>query len=81
MRQGWNHSERRNLFDRCQNVEAVIALALEHHLAIGRNIPLPEVVNWIVSLAPQGIIEFVHKDDPTIQKCSHCAIISLQIIR
>jgi ribosomal protein L11 methylase PrmA len=66
--QGWNHSERRNLFDRCQNVDAVIALALEHHLAVGRNIPLPEVVNWIVSLAPQGIIEFVHKDDPTIQK-------------
>jgi len=66
--QGWNHGERRNLINRCQNVDAVIALALEHHLAIGRNIPLPEVVTWIAGLAPQGIIEFVHKDDSTIQK-------------
>lgn len=66
--QGWNHNERRSLAARSQNVNAVIALAFEHHLAIGRNIPLPEVVNWIVSLAPQGVIEFVRKDDPTIQK-------------
>jgi hypothetical protein len=79
--QGWNHHERRNLINRCQNLDAVIALAFEHHLVIGRNILLPEVVNWIVGLAPLGIIEFVHKDDQTIQKCSHCAMISLQIIR
>lgn len=66
--QGWNHRERRSFVARGQNVNAVIALAFEHHLAIGRNIPLPEVVKWIVSLAPQGVIEFVRKDDPTIQK-------------
>ncbi len=66
--QGWNHNERKSLAARGQNVNAVIALAFEHHLAIGRNVPLPAVVNWIVSLAPQGVIEFVRKDDPTIQK-------------
>ena len=54
--------------ERCDGVDAVIALAFQHHLAIGRNIPLPEIINWITQLAPQGLIEFVHKDDPTIQK-------------
>jgi hypothetical protein len=38
-----------------------------HHLAIGRNVPLPDVVRWLVGLAPNGIIEFVPKSDPTVQ--------------
>lgn len=66
--QGWNASEHRSLAERCAGVDAVIALAFEHHLAIGRNIPLAEVVSWITSLAPRGLIEFVHKDDPTVRK-------------
>ena len=45
-----------------------LKLAFAHHLAIGRNIPLPEVIGWITALAPQGVIEFVRKDDPTVQK-------------
>ena len=47
---------------------AVIALAFEHHLAIGKNIPLEEVVEWIVGLAPQGLIEFIPKNEITVQK-------------
>ena len=35
-------------------------------LAIGRNIPLPEIIAWLISLAPQGVIEFVEKEDPMI---------------
>ena len=66
--QGWNTREHRGLAERCAEADAVIALAFEHHLAIGRNIPLAQVVGWITSLAPQGLIEFVHKDDPTIRK-------------
>ena len=66
--QGWNYSERKSLVERCEDVDAVIALAFEHHLAIGRNIPLTEIMRLITGLAPQGLIEFVHKDDPTIQK-------------
>ena len=54
--------------ERCEDVDAVIALAFEHHLAIGRNIPLTEIMRLITGLAPQGLIEFVHKDDPAIQK-------------
>ena len=32
--------------------DAVLALALVHHLAIGRNVPLPEVVDWLAGHAP-----------------------------
>jgi hypothetical protein len=31
-------------------------------------VPLAQVVEWLVSLAPKGIIEFVPKSDPTVQK-------------
>ncbi len=66
--QGWNGKERKGLAERCDQVDAVMALAFEHHLAIGRNIPLPDVIGWITSLAPRGLIEFVRKDDPTVRK-------------
>jgi hypothetical protein len=48
--------------------DAIIALAIVHHLAIGRNIPLPAVIEWLVGLAPHGVIEFVPKSDPMIQR-------------
>src|SRR5690606_36679957 len=48
--------------------DAVLALAFEHHLAIAHNVPLDQVVEWITSIAPQGVIEFVPKSDPTIVK-------------
>ena len=35
--------------------------------SIAKNIPLEDVVDWITSLAPKGIIEFVPKNDITIQ--------------
>ena len=35
-------------------------------MAIAKNIPLNEVINWLVSLAPTGLIEFVPKNDLTI---------------
>lgn len=65
--QGWRGRERRSLVGRARP-DAIVALAFEHHLAIGRNIPLAEVVEWLVSLAPRGIIEFVQKDDETIRR-------------
>jgi len=65
--QGWKQAERRGFVERA-NADALIALAFEHHLAIGRNVPLQDVVDWLVSLAPVGIIEFVPKNDSTVQK-------------
>ena len=48
--------------------DGLLALAFEHHLAIAKNIPLENTVNWLLSLAPKGLIEFVPKKDETIQK-------------
>ena len=64
--QGWAHSERGPIGER-GSFDAVLALAVEHHLAIGRNIPLDQVVAWIVGQAPRGVVEFVPKSDPTVQ--------------
>ena len=63
---GWHQKERKGFMKRL-NFDFVLALAFEHHLAIAKNIPLEDVINWITSLAPKGIIEFVPKNDVTIQ--------------
>jgi hypothetical protein len=39
-----------------------------HHLAIAGNVPLAQVVRWLVALAPDGVIEFVPKSDPMVQR-------------
>jgi ribosomal protein L11 methylase PrmA len=64
--QGWAQGERLGLGQRA-NADALMALALIHHLAIGRNIQLPAAVDWLVGLAPVGVIEFVQKTDPMVQ--------------
>jgi ribosomal protein L11 methylase PrmA len=67
--QGWNQGERAGLARRCaESCDAVLALALVHHLSIAGNVPLPQVVGWLVSLAPRGVIEFVPKGDPMVQR-------------
>ena len=63
--QGWLGRERKNLDSRIK-AQALLAYAFVHHLAIGRNIPLAEVVAWLIGLAPQGVVEFVEKEDPMI---------------
>ncbi|MFY0691892.1 MAG: class I SAM-dependent methyltransferase [Paracoccaceae bacterium] len=65
--QGWRQAERMGLNERA-SADVVLALAFVHHLAIGRNIPLGEILDWFVNLAPRGVIEFVQKDDPTVQE-------------
>jgi ribosomal protein L11 methylase PrmA len=65
--QGWREAERPSFTDRV-GADFLLALAVVHHLAIGRNIPLDEAVRWMVGLAPRGVIEFVQKGDPTVRK-------------
>ncbi|KJC34276.1 hypothetical protein UB31_39545 [Bradyrhizobium sp. LTSP849] len=48
--------------------DAVVALALVHHLAIGRNIPFTSLLDWLLGLAPRGVVEFVPKSDPMVQR-------------
>jgi ribosomal protein L11 methylase PrmA len=63
--QGWGQSERRGLRARAK-ADAVLALALIHHVAIGKNVPLGDVVTWLTDMAPHGVIEFVPKSDPMV---------------
>lgn len=64
---GWAQNERKGYFER-MNFEGLIALAFEHHLAIAKNIPLDQVLKWLINIAPIGLIEFVPKNDATIKK-------------
>lgn len=65
--QGWMQSERRGFTERTKS-DALLALAFIHHLAIAKNIPLNEIVIWLVNIAPRGVIEFIPKNDSTIVK-------------
>ncbi len=65
--QGWRQSERAGLSER-RNADGILALAILHHLCIGRNVPLNEAVAWLVGLAPHGVIEFVPKSDPMVRE-------------
>jgi ribosomal protein L11 methylase PrmA len=60
---GWNGVERRGLLERGP-ADALLALSLVHHVAIGRNVPLPDVVDLLVRIAGEGVIGFVPPDDP-----------------
>ena len=63
---GWNQLERVGFLERCK-FDALIALAFEHHLAIAKNIPLENLIDWFLDIAPKGLIEFVPKEDETIK--------------
>jgi hypothetical protein len=64
---GWENAERKTLIER-SNADVVLALALVHHLAIGRNIRLAMIADLLARLAPQVIIEFVPDTDPMAQR-------------
>jgi ribosomal protein L11 methylase PrmA len=64
--QGWDQAERAGMHER-SSADAVMALALVHHLLFGANVPLPRAIGWIASLAPRGLIEFVPPDDVQVR--------------
>lgn len=70
---GWRGVERAPFATRA-GADAVLALALVHHLAIGRNVPLAEVVDWLVGFLPEAgtggrlVVEFVHPEDPMARR-------------
>jgi SAM-dependent methyltransferase len=61
--QGWNGEERTSIRDRA-HADAVLALAVLHHMVLARNVPLEWAVDWVTSLAPRGVLEFVPPSDP-----------------
>jgi len=60
---GWRGRERAGFFDRARP-DAVLALALLHHLAITGNVPLAELVDWLHGLGARLVVEFVDPTDP-----------------
>ena len=64
---GWGQNERKGFLERL-NFSGMLALAFEHHLAIAKNIPLDQLIKWLLNIAPRGLIEFVPKNDQTIKK-------------
>jgi ribosomal protein L11 methylase PrmA len=65
--QGWAETERKGFGERAQ-ADAIVALAFVHHIAIGRNVPLDMTVDWLMRMAPAGVIEFPPKSDPMVQR-------------
>lgn len=65
--QGWMQAERMGFRERA-NADAVMGLALIHHLAIAKNLPLAGVIEWLVDMAPHGVLEFVPKNDAMVQR-------------
>jgi ribosomal protein L11 methylase PrmA len=65
--QGWAEAEHASLGQRGP-AEALLALAIVHHLAIGRNVPLAAIARWLRACAPSGLVEFVPKNDRRVQQ-------------
>ncbi len=67
---GVNNKERSSFIER-SNPDLAIALALIHHLAIGKNIPFSSIASFFSQLLKEAgaklIIEFVPKGDPKTQ--------------
>jgi len=64
---GWRNRERATLEERGRP-ELVLCLALAHHLSIGRNVPVRELVDWLVSLGAEIVVEFPSRSDPMVQR-------------
>jgi SAM-dependent methyltransferase len=64
---GWRGVERSRLEERGRP-DLVLCLALVHHLAIGRNVPFAELVNWLRGLGARLVIEFAAREDPMVKR-------------
>jgi hypothetical protein len=64
---GFNNRERAAFHDRIKT-ELVVALALIHHLVIGKNISLEIIAEYLAGISQHLIIEFVPRDDPKVQQ-------------
>jgi hypothetical protein len=60
---GWEHRERMSFMERGP-AEAVLALALVHHLALANNLPLARLAHFFDKICRSLIIEFISAEDP-----------------
>jgi SAM-dependent methyltransferase len=64
---GWCNRERAPFVERVRP-DVVLSLALVHHLTIGANVPLREVVSWFRAFGGRLVVEFVHPDDVQLKR-------------
>jgi ribosomal protein L11 methylase PrmA len=64
---GWHHAERRSLAARGP-ADLGLALALVHHLAIGGNVPMPDIAAFFRQMCSSLIVEFVPKEDSQVER-------------
>ena len=64
---GWTNKERMSFLKRA-HADAVIALALIHHLAISNNLPLKKLAEFFNKMGDYLIIEFIPKKDSQVQR-------------
>jgi len=69
---GFNNEERLSFLDRLQAdqlwADILLAVGLVHHLAIGKNIPLPQIASLFSKMSKILIIEFIPKDDIKVKE-------------
>jgi hypothetical protein len=63
---GFGNRER-EIIEKRQKPDCVMALALIHHLAISNNLPLNNLASWLSKVCSHLIIEFVPKKDLQVQ--------------
>jgi ribosomal protein L11 methylase PrmA len=64
---GWRNRERMSLMERGP-VDAVLALALVHHLAIAGGLPMIMVAEFLRQIGRWLVVEFVPPDDPQARR-------------
>ncbi len=64
---GWENRERMTLFERGP-ADAVLALALIHHLAVGNNVPLDKAAHFFAGTGRHLLVEFVPKSDSQVRR-------------
>jgi hypothetical protein len=62
---GWRGMERPSLGHR-STPDLILALAVVHHLVVGRNVPLASFVDWLADFNARVVLEFVPPDDPMV---------------
>ncbi len=64
---GWANQERDSLLERGP-ADAVLALALIHHLAISNNLPFPLLADFFSQAGRWLLVEFIPKSDSQVQR-------------
>jgi len=64
---GWGNRERAGFLERGP-ADAVLALALVHHLAIGNNLPLERIAEFFAGCGGRLLVEFVPKEDSQVRR-------------